>query len=102
MRTLRPPEQPPERDGTPRPRAPRIHPTTTYTYDAQDNVLSTTDPLNNKTSTPTTRRKQVLTTKDARGKTTTNEYDAKGNLLKTKDALDHITDVQLRHARATS
>jgi RHS repeat-associated protein len=79
-------ETEPHVDGTANP------PTTTYTYDTQDNLLTTTDPENNKTEYAYNGRKQVLTMKDARGKTTTNTYDpTKGNLLTTKDALDHVT-----------
>jgi RHS repeat-associated protein len=66
-------------------------PTTVYTYDPLDNLLSTTDPASNTTSFTYNSRKQVLTTTDAKGKVTTNEYDAKGNLLKTTDSLTNVT-----------
>ena len=59
-------------------------PTTTYTYDGADNVLSVTDPENNRTEYTYNTRKQVLTVKDPRGHFTTNVYDAKGNLTSTK------------------
>ena len=66
-------------------------PTTTYTYDAQDNLLSTTDPLGHTTSYTYNATRQVLTTKDARNQTTTNTYDPKGNLLTTTDAANNVT-----------
>jgi RHS repeat-associated protein len=68
----------PHEPGTPNP------PTTTYTYDAADNVLSVTDPENHRTEYTYNPRRQVLTSKDARGAVTTNVYDAKGNLTSTK------------------
>ena len=61
-------------------------PTTSYGYDGQDNLLSTTDPLGHSTSYTYNATRQVLTSKDARNQTTTNTYDPKGNLLTTKDA----------------
>jgi RHS repeat-associated protein len=68
----------PHDPGTPNP------PTTTYTYDGADNVLSVTDPENNRSEYTYNARKQVLTVKDPRGHFTTNVYDAKGNLTSTR------------------
>jgi RHS repeat-associated protein len=65
--------------------------TTSWTYDAADNVTSTTDPLNNVTSQTYNARRQILTSTDARSKTTTNVYDVKGNLTSTTDADGHVT-----------
>ncbi len=65
--------------------------TTSYTYDAQENVTSVTDPKGGKTEYTYNARKQVLTTKDARGKLTTSVYDAKGNLTSTTDAANNVT-----------
>jgi RHS repeat-associated protein len=66
-------------------------PTTNYTYDPSDNLLSTTDPLGNTTSYTYNATRQVLRTTDARGGITTNTYDAKGNLLTTTDALGYVS-----------
>ncbi len=65
--------------------------TTTFTYDARDNLLSTRDALGNTTSQTYNARGQVLTATDARGKTTTNVYDARGNLTSTTDAAGNVT-----------
>jgi YD repeat-containing protein len=66
-------------------------PTTTWAYDPEDNLLSTTDPLGNTTAYTYNATRQVLTTTDARGGTTTNAYDAKGNLVSTTDPLGNAT-----------
>jgi RHS repeat-associated protein len=66
-------------------------PTTSYSYDASDNLLTTTDALGHTTTYTYNVTRQVLTTKDARNHTTTNTYDASGNLLTTKDALNNVT-----------
>ncbi|HLO29547.1 MAG TPA: RHS repeat-associated core domain-containing protein [Anaerolineales bacterium] len=59
-------------------------PTTFFTYDARDNLLTTTDPMNNVTVYTYNTRDQVLTVKDPKQNiTTTNTYDAKGNLTET-------------------
>jgi RHS repeat-associated protein len=64
---------------------------TLYTYDAQDNLLSLTDPLGNRTEYTYNSRRQVLATKDPRGKVTTNVYDGKNNLTSTTDAGGNAT-----------
>ncbi len=66
-------------------------PTTSFTYDTQDNLLSSTDPEGNKTEYTYNTKKQVLTTKDARGQITSSVYDTKGNLTSTTDALGNVT-----------
>ena len=66
-------------------------PTTTYAYDSQDNLLSTTDALGHTSGYTYNATRQVLTSTDARNNTTTNVYDPKGNLLTTTDALNHTT-----------
>jgi YD repeat-containing protein len=66
-------------------------PTTSYSHDTSDNLLSTTDPLGHTTGYTYNSTRQVLTTTDARNHTTTNVYDPKGNLLTTTDALDNVT-----------
>ena len=66
-------------------------PTTVYTYDASDNVLTLRDPLRNLTIYTYNDKRQILTTTDARGGVTTNNYDALGNLLSTRDALGTVT-----------
>ncbi len=59
--------------------------TTTYTYDASDNMISSSKPLNATTTATTSytynRLSEVLTMTDPLGNTTTNTYDAHGNLL---------------------
>ena len=70
---------------------PNPAPATSYSYDPQDNLLSTRDALGHATSYTYNATRQVLTTKDARSQTTTNAYDAKGNLLTTSDALGNTT-----------
>jgi RHS repeat-associated protein len=62
--------------------------TTTFTYDANGNRLTETDP----TGTVTYAYNQfgeVLTRTDQMSGVTTNTYDAQGNLLTTKDALNN-------------
>jgi RHS repeat-associated protein len=66
-------------------------PTTTWTYDPEDNLLTTTDPLGNTTAYTYNATRQVLTTTDAGGGTTTNAYDARGNLVSTTDPLGNAT-----------
>ena len=59
-------------------------PTTRYTYDTQDNLLSMTDPKSNRTEYTYDAQKHVLTTKDPKGVYTENTYDPKGNLTRTR------------------
>jgi len=59
-------------------------PTTHYTYDAADNLLSVTDAVGNSTQHTYNGRQQVLTARDPRGRFTVNTYDANGNLTGTK------------------
>jgi len=66
-------------------------PTTSYSYDGNDNLLTTTDALGHTTGYTYNTTRQLLTMRDARNNTTTNTYDAKGNLLTTKDALNNVT-----------
>jgi RHS repeat-associated protein len=65
--------------------------TTTYTYDADDNRISTTDPLGNVTALTFDDLGQVLTSTDPLGNVTSNIYDANGNLLSTTDAFGNTT-----------
>ena len=84
---------------------------TTYTYDALDRTISTTDPTGTATTTydalgrvisrtdvhgrtATTTYDELgrtITVTDFAGNTTTNEYDAVGNLISSTNALDHTT-----------
>ncbi len=59
-------------------------PTTLFSYDAQDNLLSMANPLGNRTEYTYNSRKQVLTTKDARGFWTESSYNTKGDLTATR------------------
>lgn len=54
---------------------------TQNTYDADGDLLSTTDPDGNTTTNTYNALGEVLTTTDAMGNTTTNTYDADGDLL---------------------
>ena len=59
-------------------------PETAWVFDGQDNLLSVTDPLNSSTTYTYNARRQVLTTKDARDTFTVNAYDPNGNITSTK------------------
>ncbi len=61
-------------------------PTSLFTYDARDNLLTSRDPAGNLTTYTYNPRNQVLTKRDPNGNVTTNLYDAKGNRLETRDA----------------
>jgi YD repeat-containing protein len=65
--------------------------TTSYTYDSDLNVATTTDPMGNVTTATHDGNGNVLTTTDVLGKTTTNTYDANNNELTTTDPLGHDT-----------
>lgn len=54
---------------------------TTYTVDSSGNILTTTDPLSRTTTKTYNALNEVLTTEDGNGVTTTYTYDANGNLL---------------------
>jgi RHS repeat-associated protein len=60
---------------------------TAYTYDAQGNVLSMTDALSQTTAYTYNAFGQVLTATDPIGRTTTYTYDDKGNLTQSIDPL---------------
>jgi RHS repeat-associated protein len=60
--------------------------TTTYTYDADDRLLTTTDPLGHTTTTTYDKVGNIITTTDPRGNTTTNTYDAANHLTKVTAA----------------
>ena len=65
--------------------------TTTSTYDAAGNLLSSTDALGNTTSYTYNAFNEVLTVTSPLGEVTTNTYDAHGNLLSTTDPLGKTT-----------
>ena len=60
-------------------------------YDAQGDVLQTTDALGNTTYNSYDSFGDLLTTTDALGNTTQNTYDSNGNLLSTTDAMGNTT-----------
>ena len=64
--------------------------TTSYTYDAAGNLLTVTDATGTVTFTYNSFG-QVLTLTDQMGGVTTNTYNATGSLLTTEDALDNTT-----------
>jgi RHS repeat-associated protein len=65
--------------------------TTTTTYSAAGQPLTTTDPLGNVTTNTYNAFGEVLTTTDPLGNVTTNSYDTHGNLLTTTDPLGNVT-----------
>ena len=67
-----------------------LNQTTTYTYDANGNRLTSTDTLGT-TSYTYNGFGQVLTRADTMGGVITNTFDAKGNLLTSKDPLNNTT-----------
>jgi RHS repeat-associated protein len=64
--------------------------TTTYTY-TNRNLVSTTDPLGNVTRFSYDGGGRVLAVTDPRGALTTNAYDSRGNLTRTTDPLGQVT-----------
>jgi RHS repeat-associated protein len=64
---------------------------TTNTYDADGNLLTTTDAVGNTTTYTYNSFDEVLTKTTPLGETTTNTYDADGNLLTTTDAVGNTT-----------
>ncbi len=67
---------------------------TTMTYDANGNVLSITDPENQRTEFAYDAMGNVLTKTDARGKTWTYAYNAKGWLTSVADPLTRTTSYE--------
>ena len=65
--------------------------TTTSTYDASGNLLSSTDALGNTTSYTYNAFNEVLTVTSPLGEVTVSTYDAHGNLLSTTDPLGKTT-----------
>ena len=66
-------------------------PTTTWTYDADGNMLSETDPLGNTTSTSYDGWNRAVSTTDALGNTTTTAYDPWNNVVAVTDPLGRTT-----------
>jgi RHS repeat-associated protein/uncharacterized repeat protein (TIGR01451 family) len=64
---------------------------TTYAYDADGNVIQTTDPLGNISSATYDANDNKLTETNALGKTSIYTYDAFGNRLTEKDPLGNTT-----------
>ena len=64
-------------------------PVTSCTYDADGDLLTTTDALGHTTTNSYDALGRLLSTTDAEGNTTRYTYDADGNLLTTTDALGH-------------
>jgi YD repeat-containing protein len=64
---------------------------TTNTYDANGNLLTTTEPLGNTTSYTYNSFDEVLTETTPLVETSTNTYDANGNLLTTTNPLGNTT-----------
>ena len=69
--------------------------TTTSTYDAKGNQLSTTDPLGNKTTYSYTSFAEPLTAQDPLGIIVTYSYDANGNLRSSSTPLAGTSSTQV-------
>ena len=61
--------------------------TTSTAYNANGQIISTTDAEGHTTTTTYTSNGQVATTTDSRGNLTENTYDAAGNLIETRQSL---------------
>ncbi|MCL5883204.1 MAG: DUF6531 domain-containing protein [Actinobacteria bacterium] len=65
--------------------------TTSYAYDAADQLLSSTDPLSHTTSYSYDELSRLRQSTDAVGSSTYTAYDGAGNIVKSRDALGHET-----------
>jgi RHS repeat-associated protein len=70
---------------------PANHPTFTYTYDALDNRVSLSDPLNHTTTYGYDGLNRQITMRDPLNNVTTYAYDADGNQTTVTDPLNHTT-----------
>src|SRR5260370_37565719 len=66
-------------------------PLTTFTYDANDNVISTADPLNHLTPSAYDGLNRVVSTMDARGGITTMAYDFNYNMTSPRAPVNNLT-----------
>ena len=65
--------------------------TSSYRYDDNDNPVSLTDPLNNKTALSYDALNRLVSSVDPLGKVTKSTYDSNDNLLSVTDPLTHKT-----------
>ncbi|HVP44040.1 MAG TPA: DUF6531 domain-containing protein, partial [Terriglobales bacterium] len=76
---------------TPSPDGVQAGSTTSFTYDSHGLLLTVTDPLNHTTTMTYTTAGLVATVTDAQSNVTSYQYDARGNRTSVTDALSHTT-----------